>query len=71
MTSLKDVYKVISGGGSIEEYSLLPYAKDIMYTDGLLRFTLVFFNETNEANMTMAFQLAPELQDQIEDLLGH
>lgn len=42
-----------------------------MYTDGILRFTLVFYRQDREANMTMAFEVSDEVNAQIEELLGH
>lgn len=73
MTSLYEVYNTVygDGAGSIEEFSLLPIAKDVMYTDGILRFTLVFYRQDREANMTMAFEVSDEVNAQIEELLGH
>ena len=73
MTSLYEVYNTVygDGAGSIEEFSLLPMAKDLMYTDGIIRFTLVFYRQDKEANMTMAFEVAPEVQEKIEELLGY
>jgi hypothetical protein len=73
MTSLYEVYEAVygDGAGSIEEFTLLPIARDVMYTDGLLRFTLVFYKEDKEANMTMAIQVSDDVEEQIEELLGH
>jgi hypothetical protein len=74
MTSRKDLYKVVADGmGGISNnptgYTLLPYAKDLTYTEGLLRFTLTFFNEKEELNMTLGFQLAPEMVENIREIL--
>lgn len=79
MTSLKELYEVISMGYSEsinngrepEKYSLLPYARDLMYEDGKIRFTLVFFNDEREVTMTMIFDLSDELESNIDDLLGY
>ena len=70
MTSLYEVYNTVygDGAGSIEEFSLLPIAKDVMYTDGILRFTLVFYRQDREANMTMAFEVSDEVNAQIEEV---
>lgn len=78
MTSLKELYEVISMGYSEsikgrepESYSLLPYAKDVIYKDGKIRFTLVFFNDNGEANMSMTFDLNDQIESDIDDLLGY
>ncbi len=78
MTSLKELYEVISMGYSEsikgrepESYSLLPYARDVIYEDGRIRFTLVFFNDEREVTMTMVFDLNDQLESDIDDLLGY
>ena len=78
MTSLKELYEVISMGYSEsynngrepEQYSLLPIARDVVYKDGKIRLTLIFFNDNQEVNMTMAFDLNDQLESDIDDLLG-
>jgi hypothetical protein len=51
---------------------LFPYAKDIEYKeeDKSLKFTLTFYNESQEANINIQYTCDSDLSHLIEDILN-
>ena len=48
---------------------LMPYAKDLSYTNGHLKLTLDLFNDLSETDITIDIMVSEELQGLLDNIL--
>lgn len=68
---LKVKFIASNSEGTENNMLLLPYAKDVAYSDGVLSVSLEFFNESKETEIGLNIGLSDDLVDLIEGLLDN
>jgi len=64
------MYKLGKIGRNKDNMTLFPYAGEVEYRDGNLKFVLTFFDQENTTEMTLDIGLDENLIQMIEGLLN-